>query len=53
MRALILVDLQNDFAPNGALPVPEGDRIIPLINALQDRFDLVVATSDRHPFDHL
>ncbi len=51
-RALILVDLQNDFLPGGALPVPEGDRVIPLANELQQRFDLVVATQDWHPPDH-
>lgn len=52
MNALILVDLQNDFTPTGALPVPEGDAIVPLINQLQPRFDLVVATQDWHPADH-
>ena len=52
MNALILVDLQNDFTPNGALPVPEGDSIVPLINQLQQKFDLVVATQDWHPADH-
>jgi nicotinamidase/pyrazinamidase len=52
MNALILVDLQNDFVPGGALAVPEGDTIIPLINELQPRFDLVVATQDWHPVDH-
>src|SRR6056300_1761811 len=52
MNALILVDLQNDFTPSGALPVPEGDSIVPLINHLQQKFDLVVATQDWHPPDH-
>ena len=52
MNALILVDLQNDFTPSGALPVPEGDSIFPLINQLQQKFDLVVATQDWHPADH-
>ena len=52
MNALILVDLQNDFTPSGAFPVPEGDSIVPLINQLQQKFDLVVATQDRHPSDH-
>lgn len=52
MKALILVDLQNDFCPGGALPVPEGDAVIPLANALQSRFDLVVATQDWHPPHH-
>ena len=52
MNALILVDLQNDFTPSGALPVPEGDSIVLLINQLQQKFDLVVATQDWHPADH-
>ena len=49
---LILVDLQNDFLPGGALPVPHGDEVIPLADELQQRFDLVVATKDWHPPDH-
>jgi nicotinamidase/pyrazinamidase len=53
MRALILVDLQNDFLPGGALAVPGGDEVIPLANALQPRFDLVAATKDWHPPDHV
>jgi len=52
MKALILVDLQNDFCPGGALPVPEGDAVIPVANALQSRFDVVVATQDWHPANH-
>jgi nicotinamidase/pyrazinamidase len=52
MRALVLVDIQNDFLPGGALPVPEGDEIIEVVNDLQVRFDLVVATQDWHPHDH-
>jgi nicotinamidase/pyrazinamidase len=52
MNALILVDLQNDFVPGGALAVPEGDAIVPLINEILPRFDLVVATQDWHPADH-
>ena len=50
--ALILVDLQNDFLPGGALAVPHGDEVIPLADELQRRFDLVVATKDWHPSDH-
>ncbi len=50
--ALILVDIQNDFLPGGALAVPEGDAIIPVINGIQPRFDLVVAAQDWHPPDH-
>lgn len=50
--ALILVDLQNDFCPGGALAVPEGDAVVPLANLLAGRFPLVVATQDWHPADH-
>lgn len=52
MNALIIVDIQNDFLPGGALAVPDGDAVIPLINHLQEKFDLVVATQDWHPADH-
>lgn len=52
MKALILVDLQNDFMPGGALPVPHGDQVIPVANRVQHSFDLVVATQDWHPRDH-
>ena len=52
MRALVLVDIQNDFVPGGALAVRGGDEIIEIANDLQLRFDLVVATQDWHPADH-
>ena len=52
MNALVITDVQNDFCPGGALAVPEGDRVIPVINRLQPHFDLVVATQDWHPPDH-
>ncbi|MGD0382256.1 MAG: bifunctional nicotinamidase/pyrazinamidase [Thermoguttaceae bacterium] len=52
MKALIITDVQNDFCPGGALPVLEGDGIVPLINQLQSRFDLVAAVQDWHPADH-
>jgi len=52
MNALIVVDIQNDFIPGGALAVPEGDAIVPLVNRLMPRFDLVVATQDWHPAKH-
>jgi nicotinamidase/pyrazinamidase len=52
MKALVLVDMQNDFMPGGMLPVPEGDTIVALLNQLQPHFDLVVATQDWHPPDH-
>jgi len=43
-NALILVDIQNDFVPGGALAVPEEDQIVPTVNRLQQCFDLIVAT---------
>lgn len=52
MKALLLIDIQNDFLPCGALAVPEGDAILPLVNQLQGKFDLVVATQDWHPQNH-
>jgi nicotinamidase/pyrazinamidase len=52
MDALIIVDLQNDFLPGGALAVPHGDEVIPLANELQRKFELVLATKDWHPADH-
>ncbi len=51
-KALIIVDVQNDFMPWGALPVADGDKIIPVINALMPKFDVVVATRDFHPHNH-
>ena len=52
MKALIVVDLQNDFMPWGALPVPEGDEVIPVANRLIGGFDVTVASQDWHPADH-
>ncbi|HET7115680.1 MAG TPA: bifunctional nicotinamidase/pyrazinamidase [Hanamia sp.] len=52
MNALIIVDIQNDFLPGGALPVANGDTVVPVINKLQNEFDLVVATQDWHPANH-
>jgi nicotinamidase/pyrazinamidase len=52
MKALIVVDVQNDFVPGGALAVREGDRVVPVANDLMRRFNLVVATQDWHPADH-
>ncbi len=51
-RALILVDIQNDFLPGGALAVPGGDAVIPVANRVQVAFPLVVATQDWHPANH-
>lgn len=53
MRALIIVDVQNDFCPGGALAVKEGDQVVPVINRIAPRFDLVVASQDWHPANHL
>jgi nicotinamidase/pyrazinamidase len=52
MHVLILVDLQNDFLPGGALAVRGGDEIIPVVNSIQSLFDLVLATRDWHPAGH-
>ncbi|MDY0082282.1 MAG: bifunctional nicotinamidase/pyrazinamidase [Ignavibacteriaceae bacterium] len=54
MKALIIIDIQNDFLPGGALAVNKGDEVIPVINKLQqtDFFDLVAATQDWHPQNH-
>jgi len=52
MKALLLIDIQYDFLPGGALAVANGDAIIPIVNSIQDRFDLVVATQDWHPKGH-
>jgi nicotinamidase/pyrazinamidase len=52
MKALILVDIQNDFLPGGALAVSAGDAVIPVANTLQTVFPLVVATQDWHPPNH-
>jgi nicotinamidase/pyrazinamidase len=52
MDALLVVDIQNDFLPGGALGVPDGDKVIPVINRLMECFALVLATQDWHPADH-
>lgn len=51
-QALIVIDVQNDFCPGGALAVAQGDVIIPQINALMTQFQTVVLTQDWHPSDH-
>lgn len=53
MRTLIIVDVQRDFLPSGALPVPDGDKIVPVVNRLQPHYDLIVLTQDWHPPHHL
>ncbi|MGN0003894.1 MAG: bifunctional nicotinamidase/pyrazinamidase [Sphingobacterium composti] len=52
MKALIIVDVQNDFLPGGSLAVPAGDEIIELINKIQSKYEIVVATQDWHPANH-
>ncbi len=52
MDALLVVDIQNDFLPGGALAVPEGDQVIPIVNRLVECFALVLATQDWHPANH-
>lgn len=52
MKALIIVDIQNDFLEGGSLAVNNGNDVIPIINSLQNEFDLIVATQDWHPQNH-
>lgn len=52
MEALLIVDVQNDFCPGGALEVPHGDVIVPVINKLSNHFDHVIQTQDWHPKEH-
>lgn len=52
MNALLIVDVQNDFCPGGALAVENGDKIIPVINGLSVKFDTVILTQDWHPKGH-
>lgn len=52
MHALLLIDIQNDFLPGGALAVAGGDEIIPVVNALLPSFETIIATQDWHPADH-
>lgn len=51
--ALVLVDIQNDFCPGGALAVNEGDQIVPVVNRLIPEFPLVISTQDWHPANHI
>jgi nicotinamidase/pyrazinamidase len=52
MKALLLIDIQNDFIPGGSLAVPGGDEVVPVANHIQSYFDLIVATQDWHPTNH-
>jgi nicotinamidase/pyrazinamidase len=51
--ALLVIDLQNDFCPGGALAVEDGDAIVPLVNTLATKFDHVILTQDWHPTHHI
>jgi nicotinamidase/pyrazinamidase len=51
MKALLIIDVQNDFCPGGALAAPKGDKVVSVINNLMHKFDLVVASKDWHPSD--
>jgi nicotinamidase/pyrazinamidase len=51
--ALLVIDVQNDFCPGGALAVPKGDEVVPLINRLGQRFEHVILTQDWHPEGHI
>ncbi len=46
---LLVVDVQNDFCQGGALPTPQGDKVVPVINKLMDKFSLIIASRDWHP----
>ena len=50
--ALLIIDVQNDFCPGGALEVTDGADVVPIVNALQSRFDITILTQDWHPRDH-
>lgn len=49
MKALLIVDVQNDFCTGGTLTVPDGEKVVPVINKIMDRFSLIVASKDWHP----
>lgn len=53
MKALVIVDVQNDFLKNGSLAVPNGNDVIEPINQIINNYELVIATKDWHPVDHI
>lgn len=53
MKVLLVVDIQNDFLPGGALAIPGGDKVISIVNGLQSKFDLLIASKDWHPLNHI
>lgn len=52
VKALLLIDIQRDFCPGGALAVSDGDAVVPVANALMSDYELIVATQDWHPAGH-
>lgn len=52
-QVLLVIDVQNDFCPGGSLAVHDGDKVVPVVNRLASHFDLVVATQDWHPENHV
>src|SRR5712664_1737087 len=50
---LLIIDVQNDFCPGGALAVADGDQVVPIINRLAGRFEHVILTQDWHPRGHI
>jgi nicotinamidase/pyrazinamidase len=52
VKTLVVIDIQNDFLPGGALAVPRGEEVIEVANRVQEDFDLIVATQDWHPANH-
>ncbi len=50
-KALLIVDVQNDFCPGGTLAVKDGDKVVPIINNIMDKFDVIISTQDWHPVD--
>ncbi len=50
--ALLVVDVQNDFCPGGSLAVPNGNAVVPVINGMQGKFNVVAFSRDWHPVDH-
>ena len=52
-EALLIIDVQNCFLPGGSLGVTDGEQVIPVINSLREKFDIVATTQDWHPADHV
>jgi nicotinamidase/pyrazinamidase len=52
-KALIVIDVQNDFCPGGNLAVNDGDKVVPVINSVMNKFDIIIGTQDWHPQSHV